>query len=200
MAMTSKEAVQVISEHRDGCIVVSTMTAMKWLDQISPDPLNISSVPMMGGASALGLGLALARPERKVLILDGDGSLLMQLGSLATVVDAQPKNLHHFVFDNGVWFEGGGNLPVPARGRLDFATMARGAGYANVSTQGSQHDLRKAMRGILSTDGPTFTHLRIAGDTNQWSAARPPAGFPDSQFVRMGEEARRVREHLLAVR
>ena len=61
----------------------------------------------MGGASSLGLGMALARPDRRVLVLDGDGSLLMQLGSLATVAGAAPRNLVHFLFKNGVYHTSG---------------------------------------------------------------------------------------------
>src|SRR5262245_61119578 len=82
----------------------------------------------MGGASSLGLGMALARPDRRVLVLDGDGSLLMQLGSLATVAGAAPRNLVHFLFKNGVYHTSGAQR-IPGGLSVDFVMMARGAGY-----------------------------------------------------------------------
>lgn len=199
MAMSSSEAVAAIMQHReDGAIAVCTMTSMKWLHEFSPSPLNVSSVPMMGGASALGLGLALAQPTRKVLVLDGDGSLLMQLGSLATVVEAAPANFVHFVFDNGVWFEGGANLGIPGGGRVDFAGVARAAGYAATYAISELDELQAQLPAILDGPSPAFVHLRIEPLANNlWSADNPPAGFPESQFVRMGEEARRLKAALL---
>ena len=80
----------------------------------------------MGSASSIALGIALAQPSRKVIVMDGDGSLLMQLGSLVTIAGAAPENLYHFVFENGVYATSGGQ-PLPAEGRLDFEMMARGA-------------------------------------------------------------------------
>ena len=116
--MRCSEAVEVILKHRGKGIVVSTMSAIKHVDRLDPDGLNIACVPLMGGASALGIGLAIAQPKRTVFVLDGDGSLVMQLGSLVTTAELQPRNLIHFVFNNGVWFENLANLPIPAAGKL----------------------------------------------------------------------------------
>ena len=77
------------------------------------------------------LGLALANPEREVIVFDGDGSLLMNLGSLVTVANAAPRNFHHFVFENGV-YEVNGAHPIPGQNQVDFAAMARAAGYRHV--------------------------------------------------------------------
>src|SRR3979411_739826 len=93
-----------------------------------PDHLDI--VGCMGSASTIGLGVALARPERKVIVVDGDGSLLMQLGSLVTIAGAAPSNFYHFVFENGV-YETSGSQPLPAEGKFDLHEMARAAGYAH---------------------------------------------------------------------
>ncbi|WP_234816175.1 thiamine pyrophosphate-dependent enzyme [Mycolicibacterium agri] len=188
----------IIAEFRDSdAISVSTMTSMKLFHPASPSPLNVSSVPMMGAASALGLGLALAQPTRTVLVLDGDGSLLMQLGSLATVANAAPTNFVHFVFDNGVWFEGGGNLKVPAAGRTDFGALAVAAGYAATYTVDTKEGLRAQMPSILTGPAPAFVHLRIEPDTSApWSAQNSPPPFPDNQYTRMGEEVRRLQAAL----
>src|SRR5206468_7075445 len=89
-------------------------------------------VGCMGSASTIGLGIALAQPRRRVIVVDGDGSLLMQLGSLVTIAGAAPRNLYHFVFENGV-YETSGSQPLPAEGRFNLRQMAAAAGYAHVA-------------------------------------------------------------------
>src|SRR5579875_2605666 len=128
MTMQRDDVLRAVAEKRDDAIVVATMTTLVPWRGFSPSELNIGCVGFMGGASGLGLGLALAQPERKVLVLDGDGSLLMQLGSLATIAGAAPPNFYHLVFKNGIYHVSGGQ-PVPAAATLDFAAMARAAGY-----------------------------------------------------------------------
>lgn len=194
MSMPSRAAGEVIVSHRDDdTIVVCTMTAMRWLHELSPSPLNLSCVPLMGGASGLGLGLALASPGRAVLVLDGDGSLLMQLGSLATISGQGPRNLVHIVFVNGVWFEGGGGLPLPAAGRLDFAAMAVAAGYRAAHRIADVATLAATLPTVLANDGPALLHLDIdpeASDRAPWSEDNLQSEIPDRQLTRMGEEAR----------
>src|SRR5207302_1751441 len=103
-----------------------------WRD-IAPDDLSAGCVGFMGGASSLGLGLALARPERRVFVFDGDGSLLMQLGSLATIAGARPRNLVHLLFKNGVYHTSGAQ-EIPGGLTVDFVTMARGASLGKTPT------------------------------------------------------------------
>lgn len=200
MSMASRAAGEVIVAHRaDDTIVVCTMTAMRWLHELSPSPLNLSCVPLMGGASGLGLGLALAHPDRRVFVLDGDGSLLMQLGSLATISGQAPRNLLHFVFDNGVWFEGGGDLPLPAAQGVDFAGMATAAGYRASHRITDVVALAATLPAVLSADGPVFLHLEIdagASERTQWSTDNPQSEIPDKQLTQMGEEARTVMQAL----
>ena len=101
------DAVRILDEHRGDAVIVTTMNAGNvrfGLPSVTKrDELNLPLVNCMGKASSIGLGLALARPERKVLVLDGDGSLLMNLGTLVTISDKAPESLYHFVFDNGVY-------------------------------------------------------------------------------------------------
>ena len=92
-----------IAAARGDAICVPTMTTAPAWRTLAPDDLSVTCVGFMGGASALGLGLALACPDRRVVVFDGDGSLLMQLGSLATIAGARPRNLTHLVFKNGVY-------------------------------------------------------------------------------------------------
>ena len=105
-------------------------TAFDWID-IRPHPLNYLSHGAMGLASSHGLGLALGAPDKRVIVLDGDGSLLMNLGSLVTIGAQAPKNLVHFVANNGT-YEANGGHPIPGRGNVDFAGFARSAGYKAV--------------------------------------------------------------------
>src|SRR5438105_14227198 len=132
--MRRKDAIAALVGERGEAITITTEQAIgAWRAAVAepaneiPDHLDI--VGCMGSASTIGLGIALARPERKVIVVDGDGSLLMQLGSLVTIAGAAPANLYHFVFENGV-YETSGSQPLPAEGRLDLAQMARGAGYS----------------------------------------------------------------------
>ncbi|MEH6944824.1 thiamine pyrophosphate-dependent enzyme [Bacillus sp. JJ722] len=198
MGMFSKDAVKVIADHRADSIVVSTMTAMFYLHEISPSPLNIDSVPLMGGASGLGLGLALSQPDRKVLVLDGDGSLLMQLGSLATIAGAKAKNFFHFVFENGVWFEELSNLSIPAEGRLDFKGMAKAAGYAAAYSFKDLEQLKEGLSSVFNGPAPAFIHLdiNVTNSNRVFSKENIQREIPDFQFMRMGMQVRKLKEEL----
>ncbi len=122
-----------------------------------PDHLDI--VGCMGSASTIALGLALSRPERRVIIVDGDGSLLMQLGSLVTIAGAAPPNLFHFVFENGV-YETSGSQPLPAEGRFDLSGMARAAGYAHTIQFSDAATFAAALPEVLQRHGPVFISVR----------------------------------------
>jgi phosphonopyruvate decarboxylase len=112
----------------------------------------------MGGASALGLGLALARPERRVIVFDGDGSLLMQLGSLATIAGAGPRNLVHMVFKNGVYHTSG-SQEIPGGLTVDFAMMAKAAGYRGAVSIAELDEFKRRLPGLLTAEGPVLVEL-----------------------------------------
>lgn len=195
------EAVAAIVERRSSAVIVSTMTAIKFLDQIDKDGLNVACVPLMGGASALGVGIALARPERKVLALDGDGSLLMQLPSLVGACEAAAPNFVHFVFNNGVWFENLANISIPGAGRVDFAGLARSAGYRRTFCFSDVGDLKSGLKEVLSGDEPTFVELVIEPDASGlWKDGNTQPDLPDVHFTRLGDEIRNVRSRLLSTK
>lgn len=200
MSIPSRTVGEVIARRREANdIIVSTMSAMRWLYELSPSPLNLACVPLMGGAAGLGLGLALARPDRRVLVLDGDGSLLMQLGSLATVAGQEPSNFIHFVFDNGVWFEGGADLKIPAAGKIDFAAIALATGYHKAHRYSTLTSLETDMETLLQQPGPTLIHIDVDDSRSErgpWSRDNPQGEIPDSQLTRMGDEARTVMQAL----
>ena len=115
----------------------------------------------MGGASAMGAGLALARPERRVIVFDGDGSLLMQLGSLATIAGARPRNLVHLLFKNGVYHTSG-SQDIPGGLTVDFVTMARGAGYKSAMAITTLEEFKRKLPELLTAEGPIFVELHTS--------------------------------------
>ncbi len=149
-----------IAALRGKAIVVATYTsAFEWL-AIDPSPLNFLGIGAMGQASSHALGLAIGLPDEKVIVLDGDGSLLMNLGSLVTVAEAAPANLVHFVVENGC-YEANGSHPIPGAGRVDFAAMARAAGYARVYAFDGINRFTAMLPEVLSAPGPVFVRLAV---------------------------------------
>ena len=195
MPMNVFEACFLINKARGEALVVSTMSAMFAAAAIGPGPHNLSSVPLMGGASGLGLGLALSQPGRKVLVLDGDASLLMELGTMATIGQQAPANLVHFVFNNGVQFAGLANMARPGGAQFDFVKMGEAAGYASSRRIDSLPELMAAAPALLGTPGPHFVELMIAPQPRLLTEMPQPE-LPDAQFHRMGAEARSMMQLL----
>ena len=158
MAIKPEAALAAIAAVRGNAICVPTMTTAPAWRAISPDGDNITCVGFMGGAAALGLGLALARPERRVIVFDGDGSLLMQLGSLATIAGARPRNFVHLLFKNGVYHTSGAQ-DIPGGQGVDFVMMAKGAGYRDAFTIDDIAELKRRLPSILKAEGPLLVEL-----------------------------------------
>ena len=114
----------------------------------------------MGQASSHGLGLALANPERKVFVFDGDGSLLMNLGTLATIGEAGPENLYHLVFSNGI-YEVNGRHPVPGGRNIGFVSIAKASGYPHTFEFSSLNNLQRKLPDMIARKGPVFVSLDI---------------------------------------
>lgn len=114
----------------------------------------------MGLASSIGLGIALATPDRRVLVFDGDGNVLMNMGTLATIAVAAPANLRHVCFDNGAHASTGAQSTIADRVPLDG--IARAAGYRSVVRVETPEALRVAVPGFLASPGPSFLHVRVA--------------------------------------
>lgn len=188
MPIQPLDALRAIAERRGDAIAVSTMTTVEPWHRFSDHPLNVTCIGFMGGASSLGLGLALAQPQRRVIVLDGDGSLLMQLGSLATVAGAAPPNFLHVLFKNGV-YQVSGSQPIPAAAGVDFAAMAAGAGYARVFSFDDLEDFRSHLDEVLSARGPVFVQLHTEEVPNAPTGDRIGAG---ASFPRQAQTARAV--------
>jgi len=144
----------------DGDIVLPVYSsAFEWLD-LGPRALNYTAHGAMGLASSHGLGLALGRPDKRVIVLDGDGSLLMNIGSLVTAASVAPKNFYHFVCENGT-YEANGGHPIPNQGKLSFAGLARSAGYGSVHEFSDLKNFEQQIGAVLAESGPVFGVLKI---------------------------------------
>jgi sulfopyruvate decarboxylase subunit beta len=163
--MKRDAALKILKQHVSDEIVVAVyQTLFDWM-VINPRDLNYVATGAMGQASSHGLGLALANPEKEVLVFDGDGSMLMNLGSLVTIANAAPQNFHHFIFENGV-YEVNGAHPIPGQGKLDFAAMAKAAGYRQVKTFSTLEVLEAEITDFLKQPGPALAVMKIeAGES-----------------------------------
>jgi len=163
-----QDAIAALVAERAGAITVTTEQAIGAWRAAVPGPPNaipdhLDIVGCMGSASTIALGLALAQPARRVMVVDGDGSLLMQLGSLVTIAGAAPANLFHFVFENGV-YETSGSQPLPAEGRFDLSAMARAAGYAFVASFDDADAFAQALPALWQRRGPVFVSVRTGAE------------------------------------
>jgi thiamine pyrophosphate-dependent acetolactate synthase large subunit-like protein len=193
--LTIAQLLEPLARHRTDEVVVTTMSVVRPWGRISENDLDFASADSaMGHAADLALGIALARPGRGVICLNGDGSMLMSLGTLATVVEAAPLNYILVVSDNGE-YEITGHQPVPAAGRIDYAALAEGAGFRNVFRFEEARVWAERVTEVLCAPGPTFVHAVVeAGEQG-------PIGRGDHEQARylrssLAESARSVRAAL----
>jgi len=122
-------------------------------------PTHFYMLGAMGSAAAIGLGVALHKPQKKVVVLDGDGNALMGLGTLATVGALKPKNFIHVVLDNEV-YGSAGNQPSYSR-VVKLDQLAKAAGYVNVERVREREDLVYEFKDMLGKDGPSFLLVKV---------------------------------------
>src|SRR3981081_3337197 len=194
--MQRQAAIAALVAERADAITITTEQAIGAWRAAVPEPANeipdhLDIVGCMGSASTIGLGIALARPEWRVIIVDGDGGLLMKLGSLAPLAGAPPGNFFHFVFENGV-YETSGSQPLPAEGRFDLAQMARAAGYARVEEFDDAAAFAVAFPDLLQQRGPVFVSVRT----------EPEDGFlvRSSAGTRLDLQMKELRDRLVTAR
>ena len=114
----------------------------------------------MGHETSAAFGLALGLPDEKVVLFDAEGSLLMNMGVLATIAGKKPANFYHFLLDNECYATTGGQ-PVPNSDEIDYAAMAKGAGYASAYHFDDLEELVTSVGGILEETGPVFVSIKI---------------------------------------
>ena len=174
--MTHQEALAVVAAHRGQRLVVTTMTAAGIWPSLSDTPLDFAYLPSsMGQGPALGLGLALAQPERGVIVLNGDGCTLMNLGCLVTLAN-QPANVFLLILDNGI-YEVTGGQPTAGTGHTDFAGLARAAGIQRVYAFDALESWRAGVAESLEGEGPVVVWLKVEARYGQKTpaASRPMA-------------------------
>ena len=182
---------RVLEKLRGDAVVMAVFRSNLAWTQVSHNPKR--DVPIgtyefpaaMGIGSSFALGLCLAQPETKVILLDGDGSLLMNLGSLVTIAAKGPRNLYHFVMDNGVYATTGGQ-DVPGSGQASLAEMAQAAGYAHSYEFDDLEEFAVQARDVLSREGPvlvcmkTVPSIRPPREEGPATTANIPPGRPQA--------------------
>jgi phosphonopyruvate decarboxylase len=187
--MNAKEALAVVHGARgERDIVITTMMpARDWMT-MPQSPLDMVLVPSaMSHATSMGLGLALAQPDRNVIVCNGDGSMLMNLGSLVSIAGAGVGNIMVIVFANGT-YEVTGSQPIPGE-NVDYMAFASGARFAQVAQFWSLESWRGSFPKLVAAGGPTFVVLHVESVVGQPGPKSPgPAG----------ERAKRFREAVRA--
>jgi sulfopyruvate decarboxylase subunit beta len=177
VTMSLREALEVVAQHRGQRIVISTMASIAVWPQLSDTGLDFAYIPSaMGQGPALGVGLALAQPEHGAIVINGDGSTLMNLGSLVTLAN-QPANVHLVIIDNGIYEVTGGQA-MAGSGHTDFAAIARGAGIKRVFTFETAAAWSAKASEAFSQPGPSVIVLKIEARMGQ-KTPLPPRPMPE---------------------
>ena len=190
--MSLPAALQVLKDASREAVVISTMGAAREWAKLDPSPLDFVYVPSsMGQAPSLGLGVALAQPGRQVIVCNGDGCMLMNLGSLVTITAAAPKNMVLLVVDNGVYEVTGGQATTAAASRrqdgkpLHFASMARACGFESVFEFSGLDDWADRCAQVLGQPGPVFVCLQVEAMQGDVSPRSPgPASQRVARFMK----------------
>lgn len=159
----------------DDQIVVTNQGSARIWPKLSRRPLDFHYNPStMSGAIPLALGLALAQPQRDVLAVSGDGSLLMSLGSLVTVVASGATNLTVVLLDNGLYEVTGGQETPAARSAVDYAGLARAAGFPSAAEFRDLADWQTQAADVLALPGPRFVHLVVSAAPPEYLTSSTP--------------------------
>ena len=184
----SMEATKAINYHRNDALVVATSAALREWNAVSQQRnLDIDLSDCMDRAPAVGLGLALAQPDSKVLVLDCDATLRTDLGGLVTIGESKPENLVHFVFDDAAHISTDG-IPIRGLDNINWLSMAEGAGYAKLYRFDALEDFLIGLEEVMVQEGPVFVLVKVV---------RGPELLPFPERT-MAESWASVRQTLLA--
>ena len=148
-------------------------------------PQNFYMLGSMGLAFPIALGAALAQPERRIFALEGDGSLLMQLGCLTTIAALAPKNLTMIVMDNGM-YQITGAQPTPAAAVSDIVAIAAGSGLSHSTWAADEDDFERLIDDALVSEGPTFIAVRIDDKPGAGTTDRDPVQIRQRFMLGLG--------------
>jgi thiamine pyrophosphate-dependent acetolactate synthase large subunit-like protein len=155
------EMLRLFARYRGEAIVIPGRGGRHWVE-ISTCPERDLALgdPAMGGHASFALGLALARPNDRVVVFDSEGDLLMGLGALATIAEQRPPNLYHFLLDNECYATTGGQ-PVPNARGIAYDALARAAGYPRAYAFDNLEGLARALERILREPGPVLVAMKV---------------------------------------
>lgn len=195
--LTRAQLLVPLAAHRTDEVVVTTMSVTRPWGRLSSHDLDFASADSaMGHTADLALGIAVARPDRRVVCLNGDGSMLMTLGTLATVVGSGATNYLLIVVENGS-YEVTGHQPIPGSGRVDFAALARAAGFPRVFRFDEPEAWKKEVPDLLRKPGPTFAVVTV-DRTSEGPISRRDAEEARYLKVSLAEWSRTLRAALAA--
>jgi len=157
-----RDVVKKLLEKRGGLLVVAGLGSTAWdITAAGDSDLSFPLWGAMGQAAMIGLGLALAQPKRRVLVITGDGEMLLGLGALATIGVQQPANLTVAVIDNERYGETGMQATHTASG-VDLAAVAKACGFRNSRIVSKNESFRKI---VHQTTGPNFLQIKVVAET-----------------------------------
>ena len=155
------EVFRVFQEHRDNAIVIPTGTSGRfWADFTTNEKRDLNIGGAMGQTTSAALGLALSLPEEKVVLFDSEGALTMNMGILATIAGKKPENFVHILMDNECYATTGGQ-PVPNAQEINYAGMAKEAGYLSAYNYDNLEDLATNIGAIMNEAGPVFVAIKV---------------------------------------
>jgi thiamine pyrophosphate-dependent acetolactate synthase large subunit-like protein len=183
MSMLERRAVTAQLLRRRGEALLVTGLGSPTYDTfaVADSPLNFYLWGAMGSAAMVGLGLAGAQPGRRVVVVTGDGEMLMGLGSLATIGVRRPPNLAVVVIDNGLYAETGMQRTHTAHG-VDLAGIARASGFQAAETVRTQAELDACERSLYAGPGPLFAAIKVAPEPTKIELAPRDGPYLRSRF------------------
>jgi thiamine pyrophosphate-dependent acetolactate synthase large subunit-like protein len=155
------DVLRAFEPHRGKAIVTTNGTGGRhWREVSTNEKRDVTFGGAMGQTTSAVFGLALGLPDEKVVLFDSEGALLMNLGVLASIAGKKPKNFYHFLLDNECYATTGGQ-PVPNSLEIDYAGIAKGAGYASTHSFDDLEDFATNVESILNEQGPVFISIKI---------------------------------------
>jgi phosphonopyruvate decarboxylase len=185
---------RVFQTHRGNAIVIPTGTSgRQWRDFSNNEKRDLNMGGAMGQTTAAALGVALGLPNEQVVLFDAEGALLMNMGVLATIAGKQPRNFYHFLLDNGCYATTGGQ-PVPNAENINYAGMAKAAGYAAAYEFDDLETFGRDVADILSQKGPVFVAIKVVPEVEN-----EPIGRRQRRPIRSRAETIRALQEELGI-
>ncbi len=157
----TEDMLKVFQQYRGDAVVIPGRGGRHWVNVSTNETRDVPlGDPAMGGHASFGLGLALARPNEKVVLFDSEGDVLMNLGALPTIAEKAPKNFYHFMLDNECYATTGGQ-PVPNAANVQYDIIARGSGYPSAYAFDNLEEFTNNIAQIMEQPGPVFVAMKV---------------------------------------